>query len=181
MREASSQIDIFLDFFCYTVSFWRRRSPELLSLKRAISSLVYTTSFIIVYKIMNYLLYGNESEYWLLWPRHSWQTAAVIVPWGLGANEAIWQIELGFRVWILFSRCVLIFKLQVFLFKNRRLQSWWRLDMESIPCSRSMQVQRWSCPLRLAAKGVTKKSVWGDFVMQQSPRNYSKPHFYNGL
>lgn len=53
--------------------------------------------------------------------------------------------------------------------------------MESVPCSRSKQVQRWSCPLRLAAKGVTKKSVGGDFDMQQSPGNYSKPHFCNGL
>lgn len=159
MAEALSQIDLFLDFFCYTVPFWRRRSPELLSLKGAISSLVYTTSLIIVYRIMNYLLHGNKSEYWLLWPRHSWQTAAVIVPWGLGANESIWQTELGFQVWIVFSRCVLIFMLQVFLLENRRLQSWWRLAMKSVPCSRSIQVQRWSCPLRLAAKGVTKICV----------------------
>lgn len=60
----------------------------------------------------------------------------------------------------IFQMCFNIYA-SVFLLENRRLQSWWRLAMKSAPCSRSIQVQRWSCPLRLAAKGVTKNLCEG--------------------
>lgn len=68
--------------------------------------------------------------------------------------------------------------LQDFLLENRRLQSWWRLwkaflvadpyKYKDGPAHWDWQPKEW------------QKSVWGDFGMQQSPGNYSKPHFCNG-